>query len=172
VVYHKVWKPSPGDPVDIDQTVEKELKDLYNKFNVASVVYDPTHLLPTMMRLSQKGIPTRSFEQTSGNMTAASQLMFELFKNRNLEAYPDDELRRQIQMAVAESNSRGFRIVRAKVSKRHHIDAAIALAMACYEAVTNGGVDTSIPLIIRSPYSDATAIIDAEQLMLPPELRT
>lgn len=172
VVYHKVWKPSPGDPVDIDQTVEKELKDLYNKFNVASVVYDPTHLLPTMMRLSQKGIPTRPYEQTSSNMTAASQLLYELMKNRNLEAYPDDELRRQIQMAVAESNSRGFRIVRAKVSKRHHIDAAIALAMACYEAVSNGGVDVSIPLVVRSPYSDATAYIDEEQRALPPELRT
>ena len=86
-------------------------------------------------------------------MLGASQLLFDLFKNKNLEAYPDDVLRRHIQMAVAEAGPRGFRIKKMKVSNRHHIDGAVALAMACYEAVSSGGVDISIPVIIGNPYS-------------------
>jgi hypothetical protein len=76
-------------------------------------------------------------------------------------------------MAVAETNARGFRIVKSKVSKRHYIDGAIALAMAAYEAVNQGGVDISIPVIIASPWSDATAWgpKDEEMQVLPFELR-
>jgi phage terminase large subunit-like protein len=121
-----------------------------------------------MLRLKQKGIPTREFPQTVPGMTAASQLLYDLFKNKNIEAYPDDELRRHIQMAVAETNSRGFRIVKSKVSKRHYIDGAVALAMAAYEAVNQGGVDISIPVVIESPFSDATAWnVPAEETKLP-----
>jgi phage terminase large subunit-like protein len=156
IVYHKIWSPHAGDQVDLDVTVEKELLMLYNKFKIVSIVYDPTHLMQTMLRLRSKGLPTKQFDQTIPNMTAASQLLYDLFKNRNLEAYPDEELRRHIQMSVAETTSRGFRIVKNKVSKRHHIDGAIALAMAAYEAVQSGGVDISIPVRLRSPYSDAT----------------
>src|SRR3990167_6440326 len=156
-VFHKIWTPAPGDQVDLDVTVERELIDLYSKFNVASIVYDPTHLLQTMLRLKQKGFPTEPFQQSISNMTQASQLLYELFKNRNLEVYPDDDMRRHIQMAVAETTSRGFRIVKSRTSKRHHIDGALALAMACYAAVKTGGVDISIPLILGSPFSDATA---------------
>jgi hypothetical protein len=106
-------------------------------------------------------------------MTSASQLLYDLFKNKNFEAYQDDEYRRHIQMAVAETNSRGFRIVKNKVSRRHFIDAAIATAMAAYEAVNSGGVDISIPVIIASPFSDATAWgPEPEENKLPFELRT
>jgi phage terminase large subunit-like protein len=105
-------------------------------------------------------------------MTAASQLLYDLFKSRNFETYPDEDMRRHIQMAVAETTSRGFRIVKSRVSKRHHIDGAVALAMACFEAVNNGGVDLSIPIDIRSPYSDATIYTEPdEQRFVPFPLR-
>jgi len=172
IVYHKIWTPTPDDPVDLDATVETELLNLYNKFKIASIVYDPTHLMQTMMRLKSKGLPTKLFEQTVTNMTAASQLLYELMKARNLEAYPNNELRRHIQMAVAETTNRGFRIVKDKASKRHHIDGAIALAMAAYDAVSNGGVDVSQPIVIRSPYSDATAWEAEPENGIPFELRS
>jgi hypothetical protein len=157
VLFHKIWTPGKDDQVDLDATVERELLDIHSKFNIVSVVYDPTHLLQTMLRLKRRGLPTREFTQNVPNMTAASQLLYELFKNNNLETYPDDDLRRHVQMAVAETTSRGFRIVKSRVSKRHQIDGAIALAMACFTAVNSGGVDISQPVIIASPYSDATA---------------
>jgi len=172
LAFHYIWTPSKGDQVDLDATVESKLLELYNKYNIVSVVYDPTHLLQTMLRLKQKGIPTREFPQTVPLMTAASQLLYDLFKNKNFEAYPDDELRRHVQMAVAETNSRGFRIVKTKVSKRHYIDGAIALAMASYEAVNSGGADISIPVVIRSPFSDATAWGNQKEQELPFPLRS
>jgi phage terminase large subunit-like protein len=171
-LFHKIWTPSQGDQVDLDVTVEKELTEMYNKFNVVSIVYDPTHLLQTMLRLKGRGLPTKEFQQTVPNMTAASQLLYDLFKSRNFETYPDEDMRRHIQMAVAETTSRGFRIVKSRVSKRHHIDGAVALAMACFEAVNNGGVDLSIPIDIRSPYSDATIYTEPdEQRFVPFPLR-
>ncbi len=169
LAFHYIWTPSKGDQVDLDATVEAKLLELYNKYNIVSVVYDPTHLLQTMLRLKQKGIPTREFPQNVNLMTGASQLLYDLFKNKHFEAYYDEELRRHIQMAVAETNARGFRIVKSKVSRRHYIDGAIATAMAAYEAVNQGGVDISVPVVIASPFSDATAWgpADEEQAVLP-----
>ncbi len=157
LAFHYIWTPSKDNQVDLDLTVESKLMELYGKFNIVSVVYDPTHLLQTMLRLKQKGIPTAEFPQNATLMTAASQLLYDLFKNKNFEAYPDEEYRRHIQMSVAETNSRGFRIVKNKVSKRHFIDAAVATAMASYASVNSGGVDISIPVVIESPFSDASA---------------
>lgn len=171
VVAHTIWTPSEGQQIDLD-SVEKRLLELYNKFTVSSIVYDPKHLMQMMYRLKNQGLPVKPFQQTVPSMTAASQLLFDLFKNRNLEMYPDDTLRRHIQMAVAETTSQGFRLVKGKVSKRHHIDAAIALAMACYDSVSNGGVDTSIPVQLASPFSDMTDYGPKDVTpYLPPQLR-
>lgn len=172
IVHHKIWTPSPGDPVDLEATVEKELLELYNKFKVSSIRYDPTHLMTIMGRFKRKGLPVAPFEQTVTNMTAASQLLYDLMKNRNLEAYPDDELRKHLQMAVAETSSRGFRIVKSKRYKTHYVDGAVALAMACHDAVQNGGTDVSTPIRIESPYADATAMRGKSQRDIPVELMT
>lgn len=172
IAFHHIWTPTESEQVDLDATVEKKLLELYNKYKVVSIVYDPTHLMQTMLRLKTKGLPTKEFAQTGSGMIAASQLLYDLFKNKNIETYPDDLLRRHIQMAVAESGSRGFRIVKNKVSKRHHVDGAVALAMACHEAVSNGGVDISIPVVIRSPFADQSKLVDASQADIPFPLRT
>lgn len=171
LVYHKIWTPTADEQVDLDATVEKELLSLYNKFKVVSIVYDPTHLVQTMLRLKSKGLPTYEFPQTGDKMLSASQLLFDLLKNKNLEAYPEEVLRKHIQMAVAEAGPRGFRIKKGKVNARHHIDGAVALAMACHEAVSSGGVDISIPVIIRSPYTVKTQI-PLEETFIPYPLRT
>jgi phage terminase large subunit-like protein len=155
VVNHQIWVPGKDDQIDLDM-VEKRLVELYNKYIISSIVYDPKHLMQMMYRLKQRGLPVRAFQQTVPAMTAASQLLFDLFKNRNIEMYPAEDLRKHIQMAVAETNANGFRIVKNKAMKKHHVDGAVALAMAAYEAVSTGGVDISIPVILKSPFSDMT----------------
>lgn len=170
LVYHKIWTPSPGQPVDLD-AVELRIMELYNSFQVVSIVYDPTHLMQMMSRLKNRGLPVRSFEQNQTNMVMASQLLFDLLRNRNLEAYPSDDLKKHIRMAVAEATPRGFRIVKDKVSKRHHVDGAIALAMSAYDAVSNGGVDISVPVRLVSPFSDMTAIKKQDESYIPFALR-
>jgi hypothetical protein len=172
VAFHKIWKPSPGDPVDLEATVEKELVSLYNKFTIATIAYDPTHLMTIMLRLQRLGMPTRSFDQTLPNMTSASQLLYDLMRARNLEAYEDSDLRRHIQMSVAETTSRGFRIVKSKTSKVNHNDLAIALAMACHAAVSTGGADISVPITILSPYAETSTLGNRRNQLLPKELQT
>ncbi len=172
IVFHKIWTPTEGDPLDLEITLKPEILNLYNTYTISSLVYDPTHLLPMMMDLKRQGIPTSIFDQTVSNMTAASQCLFDLLKGDLLEAYPADDLRRHIQMSVAETTSRGFRIVKTKVSKSHQIDGAIALAMACYDCVTNGGVDISKSMYLESPFSDMTAWAKKPKQDLPPELQT
>lgn len=172
-LFHYIWAPSPGEPVDLDATVEKELLELYNKFNVVLILYDPTHLIQTMLRLKRKGLPVQEYIQSTPNMIQASQLLYDLLKGKNFETYHDDTARKHIQMATAETSSRGFRIVKNELTKRNHIDYAIALAMACYGAVKIGGVDVSIPVVVESPYSDATAWPNpSNEMNIPFELRS
>jgi hypothetical protein len=107
-------------------------------------------------------------------MVAASQLLYDLLRMKNLEAYPAHDLRSHIQMAVAKTTSRGFRIVKDIDMKRvHKIDGAIALAMACHAAIESGGVDTSVPVRITSPFADMSVWKDEDeaQKRLPWPLR-
>lgn len=172
-LFHYIWSPTPGNPVDLDVTVEKELLELYNKFNVVLILYDPTHLIQTMIRLKRKGLPVQEYTQSIPNMIQASQLLYDLLKNKNLETYPDEVARRHIQMATAETSSRGFRIVKNELTKRNQIDYSVSLAMACYGAVKIGGVDISIPVVVESPYSDATAWAQpSAEMHIPRELRS
>ncbi len=171
-LFHRIWTPSEGDPVDLDITVERTILELRQNFNIAAVVYDPQHIIQTMLRLKNKGINTFEFTQSVRNMTAASQLLYDLFKYRKYHAYRDDDVRRHIQMAMAETSSKGFRIVKNTASRRAFVDCAIAMAMASYVAVTNGGVDISVPVIVESPYSDATAMQALKNKEIPFELRT
>ena len=171
-VFHRIWTPSEGDPIDLDATVEQTILELRNKFNISAVVYDPQHIIQTMLRLRNQGINTYEFTQSIPNMTAASQLLYDLLKYRKYATYPDEEFRRHIQMAMAETTSKGFRIVKNKASRRTFVDGAIALAMAAYVAVTNGGIDISDPIIVESPYSDATDLRVLQNKDIPFELRT
>lgn len=158
VLFHKTWTPvNESDPVDLG-VVENYIIEMYNKFQVASIVYDPTHLYQMMGRLSTLGYPVNDYKQTSDNMTRASQMLYDLLRMKNLEAYPAQDIRDHLQMAIAIVTTRGFRITKDRDTHRQHrIDAAVALAMACYVAVASGGVDVSEPIRIESPFADMSS---------------
>jgi hypothetical protein len=77
--------------------------------------------------------PVEEFPQTSGNLTAASQNLYDLIEGGNLVLYPDANMRLAASRAVAVETSRGWRISKEKQS--HKIDVIVALAMACHAAV-------------------------------------
>lgn len=170
-VLHRIWTPREDERFDLT-IVEKFLIDVYNKYNVVGIWYDPTQLHQMMTNLHNLGIRTEEYPQTVGNMTKASQNFYDLLKSRNMVTYRDDEFRRHIQMTVAETKGQGFRIVKTKVSERHKIDGAVALAIAAYQAILGGGVDTSQPIIVRSPFSDFTDTPVRENDSLPFPLRS
>ena len=136
LVWHRIFQPSPHDPLDFEKTVEKSLLELRRRFDVREVRYDPYQLVSVAQRLTQQGLPMVEFPQTVGNLTEASSNLYEVVKGRNLIAYDDSDLRLAISRAVALETSRGWRIAKEKQS--HKIDVIVALAQAALGAVQQG----------------------------------
>jgi phage terminase large subunit-like protein len=85
---------------------------------VQSVRYDPYQMAAVAQRLQRQGLPTWEFPQTVGNLTEASNNLFELIKGRNLVAYSDPDLKLAISRAIALESPRGWHIVKAKTSHK------------------------------------------------------
>jgi phage terminase large subunit-like protein len=136
LVWHRIFQPSPTDPLDFEATIETSLLQLRDRFMVESVRYDPWQMQAVAQRLQRAGLPMEEFPQTVSNLTAASTNLYELVKGRNLAVYQDAEIRLAVQRAVALETPRGWRITKEKAS--HKIDIVIALAMAALGAVQVG----------------------------------
>jgi phage terminase large subunit-like protein len=92
-------------------------------------------MVAVAQRLQRAGVKMVEYPQSSPNLTAASQNLYELIKGRNLVAYPDAAIRLAVSRAVAIESPRGWRIAKEKQS--HKIDVVVALAMAALAAVQN-----------------------------------
>lgn len=178
IAFHRIWTPTPEEPMDFEKTLEQYILDRHNEgFNIAAIVYDPTQLHRSMTRIGAIIPNVMEFPQTVRNMTGASETLYNLFKNQKLWVYPDVELREHMKHAQAEDKGKGFRIVKPRKAAVHHTDAAIALAMAAYMAYKTHGVDTSKDIKIEVPFADSSEWQDDqaktvhEQKELPPELR-
>lgn len=180
LVGHKIWTPVEGELFDLEGTVEAWLRRVAKRFLVRQIGYDPNQFHRSMVTLVQAGLPMQEFTQSPSNMAAASTLLFDLLRGRKFMGYPDDEARTHLRNAVAKDTGRGFRIVKDPAiadnkAQRHTkpVDFAIALAMACYLAVESGGVDTSVPVVWASPFSDLSQLqlLSPEEAALPFELR-
>jgi phage terminase large subunit-like protein len=138
LVCHRIFQPSPNQPLNFEETIEATVLDLAQRFRVCRVLFDPYQMASTAQRLQGAGIRIEEFPQTTGNLTAASQNLFELINGHNLIAYPDPAMRLAVSRAVAVESPRGWRIAKEKAS--HKIDIVVALAMAAHAAVTMGAV--------------------------------
>ena len=126
----------PDEPLDFEKTIEAAVLELRKRFNVRACLYDPWQMTGSAQRLSRAGVKMQEFPQSPGNMTEASQHLYELVRGRNLITYPDADIRLAISRAVAVETPRGMRI--AKDKQTHKIDVVIALAMAALAAVQRG----------------------------------
>jgi phage terminase large subunit-like protein len=133
LVTHRVFQPSPDQPLDFEATVEATLIDLNKRFNVRKILVDPWQLAAVSQRLTRAGLKIEEFSQTTANLTAASQNLFELINGTNLVCYFDAGMRLAISRTIALETPRGWRIAKEKQS--HRIDVVVALAMATYAAV-------------------------------------
>jgi phage terminase large subunit-like protein len=97
------------------------------------VLFDPYQMMSSAQRLARAGLPIEEFPQSSPNLTAASQNLYELILNGNLVVYPDPGMRLAISRAIAVESPRGWRI--SKTTASHKIDIVVALAMACHAAI-------------------------------------
>lgn len=133
LVNHRIFQPSPDQPLDFELCIEHTLLALKQRFNLRMVYFDPYQMQASAQRLKREGVRIEEFPQSVPNLTEASQNLFEVIRGRNLVVYPDDAMRLAISRAIAVETGRGWRIAKEKAS--HKIDVVVALGMAALAAV-------------------------------------
>jgi phage terminase large subunit-like protein len=133
LLWHRIYQPTPDDPLDFEAAIESTVLDLHSRFRVQRVLFDPYQMAAVSQRLARAGVRMEEYPQSVPNITAASQNLYELIQGRNIIAYPDAQLRLALSRAVAKETSRGWHITKEKAS--HKIDVVVALAMAALVSV-------------------------------------
>lgn len=93
---------------------------------------DPLRAYPLIQQLAQAGIKVEEFPETVANRTKIGETLFSLVRDKNLIAYPSDELREHLLNAVGLETPSGVRMAKGKSTKK--MEAAIAFAMAAVSA--------------------------------------
>ena len=101
---HRIWKPTPTQPLDLEATVEEDLRDLGEQSDLVEILVDPYQAHRSITTLQAAGLPIKEFPQTTGNTTLMGQSLFDLLNGQNLIVYPSDELRQQALSTVAIEN--------------------------------------------------------------------
>ncbi len=127
------WIPSKKQPLDIDESVGRYLREANKSFNLKVVYYDPYQCHQLATELKKEGIRMEEFPQTTDRLTQMGQNLYNLITGGNLLLYPHGEMRRHAEKTLAKEVQRGFRLIKGKASQR--IDLIIALAMACQGCV-------------------------------------
>ena len=142
LIWHRIFQPRLSDPLDFESAIEDTLRDLHKRFRVKKILYDPYQMQASAQRLTRAGLKLEEFPQTSGNLTEASQNLFELIKGRNLVAYPDAAIRLAVSRAIAVETTRGWRI--AKDKQAHKIDVGAMAALAAIQSQSKYAYDSSL----------------------------
>jgi len=124
----RFWQPSKGQPMDLEETMEKYLLELHQGYRLASVRYDPYQFHRSATTLYKKGLPMEEYPQTVPNLVDMGQNLFDLVEYGSIVLYSCKELRREAQAAIAKEKDRGLQITKEKSSQK--IDQIVALAMA------------------------------------------
>jgi phage terminase large subunit-like protein len=136
LVSHRIWKPTPTEPLDLESTVEQDLRHLNDQNYVVEFLADPYQFHRSISTLQAAGLPIQEFPKTPANTTLMGQTLFDLLIGKNLVLYPSDELRQQALNTVSIETPRGWRIAK-ETSKK--IDSIVALAVACCAAMAQRG---------------------------------
>jgi phage terminase large subunit-like protein len=142
LVAHRVFQPSPNDPIDFEQTVAATVLDWRSRFRLRKVYFDPFQMVAVAQWLAKQGVKIEEFAQTVPNLTAATSNLFDLIQSRSIVLYPDAGMRLAISRAIIHESSRGWRLDKAK--QHHKIDLIVALSMAALASV-RGQVESSYP---------------------------
>jgi phage terminase large subunit-like protein len=82
---HRIWQPSPNEPMDFESTIEFFLCRLESyQRRIEKILCDPFQLHRTIMTLGQAGIPIEPFPQTLPNLTLATESLYSRLSNRRL----------------------------------------------------------------------------------------
>jgi phage terminase large subunit-like protein len=178
IVFHQKWTPpGDGESLDLEQTLEPYLLQMYKRFHIVDIACDPAHMYQIITRMKNKGLPINEFSQVDSGMIQASQHLYDLLRQDNLWAYPADDIRDHMQNVMAEYTNRGLKIVKDKGNPRlakKKVDLIVALAMACHRAYEHVGEEAGEPIIIESHLARMSAWgkINTEPAWMPEALRS
>lgn len=147
LVAHRIWKPTPGQSLDLEATVEAYIRELHDRFSVREVVIDPWQAARSIATLKADGIPIRELPQTQSTLTAMASTLFDALEGKNIRLYPAPDLREHALNAIAVETPRGMKLAKPKASMK--VDAVVALSMACLTAVEHGP-EHAMPLLYSS----------------------
>jgi phage terminase large subunit-like protein len=133
LVDHRIWRPSKGAPLDLEDTIESYVGELHDGYRVSAVYFDPFQMARSAATLKKAGVRMVELPQSPANLTAAGQNLYELIRGRNLALYPDDGLRQHALNAVAIDTGRGWRLAKEKSSRK--VDGVVALSFAALSAI-------------------------------------
>jgi hypothetical protein len=142
LIAHRVFVPTPGDPIDFEATIEATLLEWRKRFMLRKVWFDPYQMQSTAQRLAKAGARIEEYPQTVPNLTSATSNLFDLISARQLVLYPDAGMRLAISRAIIVESSRGWRLDKLKQS--HKIDVVAALSLSALATIRSEG-ESSYP---------------------------
>ena len=132
---HRTFKPTPEDPLDLEETLEATVLEWWKNYTVRAVYYDPYQFHRSATTLLKIGVPMIEYPQSPANLTRMGQNLYELLTHKNLVTYEDKDLKVAATRAVAVETARGWRIAKEKSADK--IDPLIALAHACIGSINS-----------------------------------
>ena len=145
LVAHRVFTPTPGDPINFEETIAKTLREWNARYRVRQILFDPYQMAAVAQQMARERLPIEEYPQTLPNLTACTSNLFDLLSARQLVLYPDAQMRLAISHEIITESSRGWKLD--KLKQAHKIDVVVALSMAALAAVRDGGksrYDTSL----------------------------
>ena len=129
-VYHKLFTPTSGNPLDFEDTIIKTVLDLCQRFRVRRIVYDGTQMIYAMQRLEKlTKVLIQEQKQTTGNITDNLQSLYTHIRNEKLSVYPDAKMRDIATHVVFEETGSSLRLAKHQSVQKDYIT---ALAMGCF----------------------------------------
>jgi phage terminase large subunit-like protein len=80
----RFWQPSVADPLDLEDTMESYLLELYRGYRLVRVNYDPFQFHRSAMTLAKKGLPMQEYAQTVPNLTEMGQTLYDLVQGGSI----------------------------------------------------------------------------------------
>jgi hypothetical protein len=136
VVTHRVWKPTKGQPLSLEHTIETFARELDAGFDVQTMQADPWQLLRSIATLRADGIPIEEHPFNASSTTQMTQSLYDAIVSGTVHVYPDDDLRNAVLNASVSESTKGMKLSKRTASRK--IDAAVALALAVQAALTDG----------------------------------
>jgi hypothetical protein len=162
---YKIWKPAPGQPINLEASVEFYLRRIYGDFprsEIAKILVDPYQMARSVQTLQAAGLPVEEYNQTQNNLTEATEALYSVLITKGIRLYNAPDLREHVLNAVSVETPRGIRLAKQKTSRK--IDGAVALSFAVLAAVQYGRPLASINEPLKNPTVNTK--FDARALIL------